>query len=220
MNKERTAYYMDIAIAVVLGIAAVGTAWAAYQSSLWGGKQAQGYSDAAVRTAEAAVLTDEASQAWTEGNQVYIQDQQLFLEYVKAIHTDNIDLALYLREGLMTLELVAAFEWWEDQPDDGPLSPFDEANPDWTNEAWDRAAALDEEAAELLAEAASANETAVRANETSDDYSFVTVILASALFLAGIGGVFRELTIKIAMGSLGGVFLLVGLVLLSGLERA
>lgn len=217
--EDRRSYFVDIAIALLLGIAAIATAWAAYQSSLFGGDELEAFNRATVKTSEAALASDQASQAWTEGDQAYIQDQQLFFEYVKAAQTENLDLALYLRESLMSPELVSAIEWWEDTPDD-VTTPFTDENPNYTNVAWDNAAALDEDAQALLDEASLANEEANEKGDTGDKYDFATVLLAASLFMLGIGGVFRELMLKIALGSMGTIFLIVALVQVAGLDRA
>jgi hypothetical protein len=219
-RSERRAYLLDIAIAVLLGIAAVGTAWAAYQASLWGSDEAEAFNKATVRTTEAALLTDQASQAWIEGTQIDQQDQGLFLEYAKAAYIGDTELALYLRESLMSPDLVAAIEWWEGTPEGGPLTPFVEENPNWVNTAYDNAAELDAEAQGLLDEAAAANEEANDAGDIGDDYNFVIVVFASALFMLGIAGVFRQFPVKVGMGSIGAVLLVVAFVQMAGLDRA
>jgi hypothetical protein len=219
-RDERRSYYLDIAIAALLGIAAIATAWAAYQSSLFGGDEAEAFNASAVHTGEAAVKTDQASQAWTNGDQAYIHDQQLFLEYVKAAQLDDTGLAQYLRESLMSPELIAAIGWWEQQPDDGPQSPFDDSNPEYVNASYDTAAGLDDEAQALLAQATAANQEANKLGDIGDKYDFATVILASSLFILGIGGVFRQLPIKLGMGALGAVLLVSALIQVAGLDRA
>jgi hypothetical protein len=84
--EDRRAYFLDIAIAVLLGIAARATAWSAYQSSLFGGDELQAFNAATVKTSEAALTSDQASQAWTEGD----SDQgRPSFRYVKAARSDN-----------------------------------------------------------------------------------------------------------------------------------
>lgn len=217
--QDRRAYILDIAIAILLGIAACATAWAAYQSSLFGGDELEAFNAATVKTSEAALASDQASQAWTEGDQTYVQDQALFFEYVKAAQSENLDLALYLRESLMSPDLVAALEWWETTGDD-VTTPFVDENPNYANAAWDNAAALDADAQALLDEAAAANAEANEKGDTGDKYDFATVLLAASLFMLGIAGVFRELYVKAGIGLLGTIFLVVALVQVAGLDRA
>jgi hypothetical protein len=148
---------------------------------------------------------DEASQQWNEGNQIYVQDQQISLEYVKAVAIGEEDLGLYVRETLMSPDLLAAVEWWEGTPDEGPATPFVEENPNWVNASYDNAAALEAEAEQLFA-------TAEDYDRTGDRYTLVTVILAASLFMFGIGSMGRRRAAKLGTVLIGTVIFGAGLV--------
>ena len=201
---ERRSYYLDIAIAGLLGIAAVATAWCAFQSSLFGGDQATAFNDAAVNS-------DQAGQWYAEGNQAYTEDLLVFLEYINHIQANDLETAAYLREAVMTERLVRGLEWWEDQGDEGPETPLDDENPEYIIEEYSIANDLDDASVQ-------ATEDAAEANDTGDKYDFLTVLFAASLFVLGIAGVFRPLPVKFGMGGLGLILLVVTLILLATLS--
>jgi hypothetical protein len=197
-EPARSGFRFELAMAVLLGLTALATAWAAYQASLSDGDSILNF-NLAIRK------VDEASQQWNEGNQIYVQDQQVFLEYMKAVAADNTDLALYVRETLMSPGLISALEWWETTPDDGPATPFVEENPSWVNASYDNAVALEAEAEGLFA-------TAKDFDRTGDRYTLVTVILAAALFMFGIGSVGHHRAVRLGTLVIGTVVLGAGIV--------
>src|SRR3989338_7599760 len=154
----------EIVVASLLGIAALATAFAAYKASLDDGNSLQQYN-------QGVALTDKASQAYNEGTQELVGDQQLFLEYVKAVQTDDEELAAYVQTTLMSDNLRAGVEWWADQPDNGPDTPFVDENPKYTIEAYGVADELD-------AEAQDAFRDGQQLGKRGDRYTLVTVILA------------------------------------------
>ncbi len=188
----------DVLIATLLGVAAVATAWAAYQAALADGRSSEQYN-------RSVALTDQASQSYNEGNQALVQDQAVFLEYVKAIQADDADLAAYVHDTLMSDDLVAAVDWWTKQPGDTYPTPFVEENP-----AYDIAAFAD--ASRLDDQATTAFRKAKAENQKGDRYTLVTVILAAALFLLGVAGVTRVRVVELGFLALGAVFLLGSLV--------
>lgn len=181
---------LELAIAVLLGIAAVLTAIAAYRADSRGGDATVEY-NLGIRSADAA------SQAFTEGTQQLVQDQALFLEYAKAANSGEEDLALYLRDSLFSAELEAGVAWWEEQPDDGPESPFVEDNPDYVIAGYEVGSELEAETEQHFADAA-------RLDEEGGEYTLMTVILAVALFLLGITAAIGAFPVKLGMVAVGG----------------
>ena len=183
---------LELAIAMLLGAAAVLTAIAAFQADSRGGDATTEY-NLGIRSADAA------SQAFTEGTQQLVQDQALFLEYAKAANTGDDDLALYLRESLFSAELEAGVAWWEEQPDDedSAPSPFVEENPDYVIVGYEAGAELEAETEQHFADAA-------RFDEEGGEYTLMTVILAVALFLLGITAAISVFAIRVGMVAVGG----------------
>lgn len=182
---------LELVVAILLGLAALATAWAAYQSSQWDGEEVRAYTDANLKLADSNFF-------YNQGTQLAGQDEAIFLEYVTAIQQEDTDLALYIRETLMRDELLAAIEWWETQPDDGPVTPFVEENPDWTNASYAEADAL---AAEVEAVYARGQD----ANVAGDAYNLVAVLLAASLFVLGITGSFKVVTMRLLAIGVGAV---------------
>ncbi|AKU99484.1 hypothetical protein AKJ09_06148 [Labilithrix luteola] len=173
LHEERIAS-SDIAGVVVMSLAAVATAWCAYQSSVWGGLQARHY-------AAASKLRQEAVQQHLEGNQMLALDSSLFTSYVAA-RADNKDaLANYMQQRFRPEMKVAMDAWLAKQPlehVDAPKTPF--LMPEYQNKAW---------VAGREAEALANNEMVegVHSNHHSETYVLATVLFAVVLFFAGVG---------------------------------
>lgn len=187
--------WLEIAIAAVLGLTAVTTAFAAYQ----GGKNEretvasynEGIRDSALST---GVLL--------EAEQTLANDRALFLQYVSAAQT-NKDLARYYLNNLMSPQLRAAVVWWAGQ--DKYATPFVDANPKYKQEDFALGNTLSDKSNELFVEAK-------KTHKTSNRYELVTVISAMALFLLGLAGVLHIYTLRVVFLLIGSAFFLGALV--------
>jgi hypothetical protein len=189
--KERA----ELVIAVMLGLAAILTAWAAFQSAQLGDKVQESFS-------EGIRVSDQASQEYNTAIATDNQDQALFLEYAKALVTEDEITAKYISESLMSPELFAAVEWWVEQPDEtGPDSPFVEENPNWDNTSWTTAEELDAEAQQYF-------DTAKKSDSEGDKFDFLEVIVTLALFLFGVASLVRQQRIQLGLAAVGGVILI------------
>ena len=191
----------DIVLGVLLGLAAIATTFAAYKASQISDEVISNYNQGIRKV-------DEASQLWTEGNQFRAEDQAVFLEWMKAVQTDDIVFADYIQNNLMSVELLAGLEWWNEQPD--VSTPFTEENPDYRLLQFDDARALDEEVEEHFNAAADAD-------AESDNFEFVTVLLAIVLFFLGIAGVTARRRLQTGFLAAGGLLLVASLVMLGAL---
>jgi len=75
----------ELFIAIVLGLGAIGAAWAAFQSDLWGGNQATAYSEAANAMSEAAAVASEAGTDFTEASQTANRDSDLDVQITRLL---------------------------------------------------------------------------------------------------------------------------------------
>jgi hypothetical protein len=163
----------ELAATVLLAIAAVATAWAAYQSARWHGEQAK------AQSASIAARVESARSAGVANRQAQI-DVALFTQWVDAYALDRTELAAFYRKRFRP-EFEPAFEAWvatrpRTNPD-APLSPF--AMPQYK-----------------LAATATADQLEARASafsarvgiyiQRADNYSLAVVLFAAALFFAGI----------------------------------
>lgn len=181
---------LELIAVILLGLAATATAWAAFQGGQYDGQMLTAFTEANLN------LTD-ANAYYSEGTQTYIEDELIFLRYVEAINEDDIDLALYLRESLMSDQLFAAIEWWET---DGAEfdTPFVEENPNYVIESYELADELALATDEAFAEGEDAN-------STGDTYNLITVLLAAALFVLGIATSFKVLPVRMGLIAIGTV---------------
>ena len=164
---------MELIAVVLLATATIATAWAAYQGRQWTGEQAHDYS---VGTASRIAENRSAALA---NRQVQI-DVATFIQWVDARERDDSELAGFYRSRFRDEFKPAFAAWLATRPftdADAPKTPFE--MPQY------RLAATDE-ADRLEATAAAASESAKDANERAGNYLLAVVLLASALFFAGI----------------------------------
>ena len=203
INSESKTSFKDRVeqvIAVMLGLAAIITAWTAFQSSQLGDKVQESFSEG-IRS------SDQASQEYNTAIATDNQDQAIFLEYAKALVAEDEVTATYIQESLMSPELAAAVEWWIEQPDDtGPDSPFVEENPNWDDSSWNTAADLDVEAQQYF-------DSARQADADGDEFDLLEVIVTLSLFLFGIASLVRQQKIQVGLAAVGGIILIYSIIM-------
>jgi hypothetical protein len=186
---------LQIAAAILLGLAAILTALAGYYSAIKGGDSAD------TRADSGRVLAD-ANFFYAQDGQLAAQDQAIFVPYAEAIQNGDEALADYLTT-LMRPDFAAAVEWWTTT--DEAETPFDpiEGNPYYDEEGNTPSVATAEE---LQTQADEMVETAADLDAKGDQFDLATGILALTLFFGGIGTLFRSrrvATVMIAMGAVG-----------------
>lgn len=196
--EERTGQRLGVVAAVLLGLATVATAWAAYQANLWNGVMSTEFN-------ESVRLSTDAGKLYQEGDALSTLDANLWVEWALATTEGNAGAADYIAGSLFSEPMVAAVAEWEAAGDDAPASPFDlegYAQPQWA------------EGDALEAESQAATERAQEANQTADDYVLVTVLLAVVLFSAGIAATLDAVRLKMAFLASGTVVFVVSVGLL------
>lgn len=161
----------DAGAAILLGVAALGTAWSSYQASVWGGIQASNYTRSSVLRGQASEASDAVARARA-------LDVALFTKWLEA-KVDHRPRLAAMYEAHFRSELRKAFDAWRavvGNNEATTTTPFD--RPEY------RAAHADE-AERLQQQSMRALETGERANHISDIYFFVTVIFATVLFFGG-----------------------------------
>lgn len=173
MNDDRRDHVLDLAATLLLALAAIATAWATYQSSVWRGEQAK------AQGASIAARVESTRQADVANRQAQI-DVALFTQWVDAYARGEDELAAFYRKRFRD-EFEPAFEAWvatkPRQNENAPLSPF--AMPEYRLAATAAADALEQEAA-----AHSRNVS--RYIERADRYMLAVVLFAIALFFAAL----------------------------------
>jgi ferric-dicitrate binding protein FerR (iron transport regulator) len=177
--------------AILLAVAAVLTAWSAFQATKWGGVQADSYSRAgAART--------ESVRASTRAGQLTAVDVDTFTSWLAALGADEragVESGLtedgytprprtesaFLYERFRP-EFRTAFDaWLATNPRTNPsAAPTPFTMPDYRVAEADQAAALEQQAEEFAT-------VARRANQRGDNYVLMTIMFALVLVLVGIG---------------------------------
>lgn len=198
LSSKRWEQLIETMAAIILSLAALLTSWSGYQAGRWSGVMATSFSQAGALRVESTRAADLA------GRQTQI-DLQLFGSWLDAYAGGNQALADFYR-GRFRDEFRPAFEaWLASQPlanPDALPSPFEHPE-------YQLAAAA--QAQRLEAEASATFERGTQANQTGDDYVFNAVLLALALFFAGIASRFAWLAVKGALLGMALLLLLLGL---------
>jgi hypothetical protein len=195
---------LELLAVVILATGTVATAWAAYQARQWTGEQAHEYS---VGTASRIAENRAAALA---NRQVQI-DVATFVQWIDARRQRDAGLARFYRSRFRD-EFEPAFASWlamrpfEDP--EAPETPF--AMPDYR-------LAASSDAEQLETTAAAASERAKEANERAGSYMLAVVLLASALFFAGISTRLETPAVRRTVLGLGCVVLIATLTWLATL---
>ncbi len=177
---------IEVLAVVLLGIATVGTAWCGYQSTRWNGEETD-----RARTATAAHL--EAGRLFGLATQLVSYDSNLVVAYAEATSAENVRLQEFLRESLIRPEFLPLLDEWEAAVLAGDALPGNLLQ----NEEY-----LDEQFADYrLAEAAAGDLelASAEAGENADSFVLTTLLLASALFFAGVTTSFRVRLARVAL---------------------
>jgi hypothetical protein len=196
---------LELIITIALGLAAITGAFAAY-------KNEERDHSATAQFSLGIRNYDDAGQFYATGNAVFTRDQSQFLAFATAVHNNQNDLANYISGQLMDPTLQNGIKWWESTANTHSAhparTPFTDLNPDY--------------GVPQLVEAANSTTTsqhnfaaAKRDQDKADHFTIIEVILATALFLYGIAGVTRNMTLKIGalISGLGIFFVSLGLLI-------
>jgi hypothetical protein len=189
----------EFAATLLLAIAAVATAWAAYQSARWHGEQAE------AQSASIAARVESTRAANVANRQAEI-DVALFTQWVDAYALDETELAEFYRRRFHAEFRPAFRAWVATRPRtnrDAPLTPF--VMPQYKLAATAKAEGLEVRAAAFSASVG-------RFIQRADDYSLAVVLFAAALFFAGISTRLHSSTARMVVLGLGYI-LFVGTVL-------
>src|SRR5439155_19739256 len=116
-REARFSRHFELAATVLLAIAAVATAWAAYQSARWHGEQAK------AQSASIAARVESTRVANVANRQVQI-DVALFTQWVDAYARDETELAAFYRKRFRA-EFQPAFDAWvATKPRTNPRAPL------------------------------------------------------------------------------------------------
>ncbi len=188
--------YIELAAALLLGIAAVLTAFAAYKGALAGGDALKGYTTSARTTAD-------ANGFYNDYAATYNADQALFLQYQLLVEKNDAATAAVVKDNLFSAALTTATDAWLAIPaGNGPATPLD--TDQYVIESLDSAQ-------QMTATADAQFDEAAKIDDQGDNFDLAAVFLAVSLFFAGIAALFKVRSIQIAMLIGSGLLLVPGL---------
>lgn len=198
-GRPEATRHFEFAAALLLGVAALLTAYASMRSAIVGDEVLEGFTLSSQHYSDAN-STDDANM------QVFMADQALFLRYAEATFNHDDGLARYLRTTLFDDELDAAVDWWEQQQadEDPPESPFEAGTP----------YRFDNDAAEATAKGDTAFDAAKRADGRNDRFDQATALLSITLFAVGLAVLVRTRRARYMLAALAVLGLAAGGVLI------
>ncbi len=185
LESNRRKSRVELMCAIILSLATTCSAWCAYQSKLWSGKQ--GAESGAAGTAASL-----AAQNRLRAMEIRSIEAALFIKIFDN-WKDHRDVADFFAARLPPQSQVALKAWWKTKPltnKDAPSTPF--AMKEYNQPELDEANKQDKAAAEHSA-------LGTKAGKNSDTYVLLTVMFASVLFFGGIGGTFNSRWLRRAM---------------------
>jgi hypothetical protein len=137
--------------------------------------------DALERRGESSTVQVEAARQFGLATQVVSYDSNTISQYANAAAADNTSLMRFYRETLIRPEFLPILDRWEQQVAAGssPENLLSDEN------------YVDTQLSSYRATEASAEALSQEAGDEADDYVLTTLILASALFFAGLTTSFR-----------------------------
>jgi hypothetical protein len=186
---------LELVAALLLALAAISTAWATYQSSVWRGKQAK------AQSASIATRVESTREASVANRQVQV-DVALFIQWVNAFARGEGELTTFYRNRFRD-EFVPAFEAWvatrpRENPK-APRSPFE--LPEYRLAANEEAEALEQQAADF-------GLVVAQDVERADSYMLAVVLFAIALFFAALSTRLTSRDLQLALVAMGYVVFL------------
>jgi hypothetical protein len=168
---------LEVIAVVLLAITTLGTAWCGYQASQWSGVQ----SDANQQRTNHQL---EANRRFGLAIQTFSYDSNVIALYAQAVQEKNTGLAQFYRKTMVRKGLLPFLDKWvATVRSGGTPTPLLE-DPQYVD-AQSSGYRSEQEAAEKAAGAAQ------QAADTSQVYTLDTIVLAVALFFAGVTASFR-----------------------------
>lgn len=189
ISRQDSGSRLVFVAAIILGIAAVLTAWGTYREGITSSGVLRNYS-------EQQALIAEANDAYSQADAIASAEEQYFLSWAINTAEGNEGATDYL-EAAMSDEMVAAVVWWADQPDDSrPPTPFVDDNPDYALLPSQQLMAIGDD---LVDQADARRLAAEAADATSDQFGLANVFFAVVLFIAGIAALVTRRSVQLGI---------------------
>ncbi len=183
---------LEIASAIIISVAGLGSSWANYQAGLWDGDQASHYS-------RANALRVQASRVALEGDALEAVENHMFSAWLDAKARGDEQLATFYQARFPAGMKPAFNEWLGQQPlknPSAPPTPF--AAGSYQRPGFTESQRLDQQAEQTFAKGQ-------YANAVFDAFEQGSTVLALGLFFGGIGQVFKMRTTRMILLVIAGV---------------
>lgn len=209
--------WFELMTALLLGLAAIGCAWASHQNGQWGGRQAEAFAEASTMSTKAGTSYNEQSAVINHDYSIDLQAKKLILEAIDSEDEKEKERLFTIASNLYTRymstdayeDLDLPLEFITPNEVQGKEQDFVEAKPLPAKVLIESVEAElgDEYITDMLAsptaDFANADKRFAegrQANETGDQFSLIQVFYTISLFFAGLGLVFKT---NIRWGFLG-----------------
>ena len=206
LTREQKKRRVDLLATILLALAAVLSAFSAYQASRW-------YSETGISLAESSTLRAEAAKDDRHVNTQMTSDMMLFLEWTDAFRKNDTTLMRAL-DDRFSESLKKAFPAWLHVRQKGAANLLPKGTP---FELQEYSLALQDESNKLIAKSDDKFIVAKKASQLGDKFIFSLVIFSLALFF---GAVCTKIELHIAQAFLlwiGIVIMIVGIIVISQL---
>jgi len=188
--------------AVLLSVVTIVTAWAGYSAAKWG-------TESRLELAHGSALRIEANRAFAVAEENRNFDASTFNAWFIAYTLGNSG-KMGIAEHRFRPEFRVAFDAWRaTDPDHNPSAP---PGPTYMPQYRQPEKA---EANQLDRRADVATAGGYRSASVADDYVRITVLLATVLFLVGVGSTFRVRQVRVVLASVGAVMLVTAVALIT-----
>ena len=196
-DDSRPTNALEIASAIIISVAGLGSSWASYQAGLWDGEQATQYT-------RANALRTQASRAALEGDALAVVESHMFGAWLDAKARGQEQLAAFYQARFPPGMKPAFNAWLAQRPlhnPSAPPTPF--AAAPYQRPGLAAAQELDRQGDQTFAKGQ-------HANAVSDAFEQGATVLALALFFGGIGQVFKVRTARLVLLVIAGAAVVVG----------
>jgi len=174
---------LEVIAVLLLAITTLGTAWCGYQASQWSGVQ----SDDNQRATNHRL---EANRQFGLAVQTFSYDSNVIALYAQAVQANNTGLARFYRTTMVRKEFLPFLDKWEAAVRAGGAPTPLLEDPQYIN-----AQSSGYRSEQVAAEQATG--AAQQAADRSQTYTLNTILLAVALFFAGVTASFRYRSVRI-----------------------
>jgi len=188
---------------LLMALATLGSAWSAYQSSLWNGIQIFNLNDA-------ATISRKAGEKMTIAGQQRNLDAVLFAQCARDFFDGKLQQVQFVLARMRPEFRKTVEAWLSMQPaknPNAPSTPF--AMPQYRQQLAEEANELEKKSGEIYSQARSAN-------RTSDMYTLLGVLYTSALFLSGLISGFDQKPVRRILLVLSLALLILAIAVMAG----